>query len=134
MRRTDPVNHYMSRLPAEIDRRESLAAAVDRMREEGVRHLPVMDGPHLYGILSPRDVTTAWVREGDGAAEMPVGDVCTTTPLTVAPTDPVRDVARRMVERGVTSAIVVDGRVLVPQMPGIGPEPDPVVVDRYRIA
>jgi CBS domain-containing protein len=113
MRRTDPVNRFMSRLPAEIDRRESLAAAVERMREEGVRHLPVLDGAALYGVLSPRDVTTAWVREGEAALEIPVGDVCTTTPLTVAPTDPVREVATRMVARGVTSAIVVDGAVLV---------------------
>lgn len=113
MRRTAPVNQVMSRLPAEIDRRESLAAAVERMREEGVRHLPVMDGTTLYGVLSPRDVTAAWVRDGEAAAEMPVGDVCTANPLTVPPTEAVRDVARRMVERGVTSAIVVDGTVLV---------------------
>jgi D-galactarolactone cycloisomerase len=33
---------------------------------------------------------------------------------------------------GLTDA--VDGRLLVPQTPGIGPEPDPEVVDRYRIA
>jgi len=113
MRRTEPVNHYMSRLPAEIDRRESLAAATQRLRDEGVRHLPVMDGSHLYGVLSPLDVAAAWAREGDAASELPVGDVCTTTPLTVAPTDPVREVAQRMVERGVTSAIVIDGGVLV---------------------
>lgn len=113
MRLTTPVNQVMSRLPAEIDRRESLATAVERLREVGVRHLPVMDGTALYGVLSPRDVTTAWIREGDAAAEVPVGDVCTTAPLTVAPTDTVRDVAARMVARGVTSAIVVDGTVLV---------------------
>lgn len=113
MRRSAPVNAFMSRLPAEIERRESLAAAVERMRAEGVRHLPVMDGATLYGVLSPRDVTAAWIRDGEAAAELPVGDVCTTTPLTVGPTDAVRDVARRMVERGVTSAIVVDGGVLV---------------------
>ena len=113
MRRTAPVNHLMSRLPAEIDRRESVTAAVERMREEGVRHLPVMDGASLYGVLSPRDLTEAWVRDGEAAAELPVGDVCTTDPLTVGPTDAVRDVARRMVERGVTSAIVVDGNTLI---------------------
>jgi acetoin utilization protein AcuB len=113
VRRRAPVNTVMSRLPAEIDRRESLAAAVERMRVEGVRHLPVMDGATLYGVLSPRDVTAAWVREGEGAAELPVGDVCTTRLLTVEPTEAVRDVAARMVERGVTSAIVVDGGVLV---------------------
>jgi len=113
MRRSAPVNTGMSRLPAEIDRRESLAAAVERMREEGVRHLPVMDGTTLYGVLSPRDVTAAWARDGEAASERPVGDVCTTTPLTVGPTDAVRDVAAGMVARGVTSAIVVDGTVLV---------------------
>lgn len=113
MRLTTPVNELMSRLPAEIDRHESLAAAVDRMREEGVRHLPVLDGTTLYGVLSPRDVTTAWVREGEAASEMPVGDVCSTNPLAVEPTETVRDVARQMVERGITSAIVVDGSVLV---------------------
>jgi CBS domain-containing protein len=113
MRRTAPVNEFMSRLPAEIDRRESLRAAVERMRDEGVRHLPVMDGATLYGVLSPRDVTTAWVREGDAAGDMPVGDACTTNPLTVGPREAVREVARRMVARGVTSAVVVDGTVLV---------------------
>ena len=113
MRLTAPVNQAMSRLPAEIERHESVTAAIDRMRVDGVRHLAVMDGPSLYGVLSPRDLTAAWVRDGEAAAEMPVGDVCTTNPLAVTPTETVRDVARQMVERGVTSALVVDQTTLV---------------------
>ncbi len=113
MRTTRPIREFMSHLPAEVDRRETLGAALDRMRAERVHHVPVLDGPALVGILSRDDAHEAWLRDGAAAAKRTVGEVCTTQPLTVGPLTPLRDVANAMVERGVASALVVDGAVLV---------------------
>ncbi len=113
MRKSTPVRAYMSRLPEEIDRRETLAAAIDRMAAHDVRHIPVMDGPSVYGVLSRADALDAWIRYGHRARESAVGEVCTREPLEVAPTTPIGEVATQMLARGVTSALVSDGNVLV---------------------
>ena len=113
MKKTTPVRDYMSHLPEEIDRREQVASAIERMKARHIRHLPVMDGPRIFGILSRQDVQDAWFRYGSGAGRRAVGDVCTRDPLTVSPLATIPDVARKMVDRGVTSVLIVDGGVLV---------------------
>lgn len=115
MRKTTPIRTYMSPLPVEIDRRDTLATAIDRMREHRIRHLPVMDGPNVFGILSRQDVQDAWLRHGTGAGAgaQAVGDVCTIDPLSVSPVAAITDVARTMVGRGVTSALIIDEGMLV---------------------
>ena len=113
MKKTTPVRDYMSHLPEEIDRRERLASAIECMKARHIRHLPVMDGPRIFGILSRQDVQDAWLRYGAGTTKRAVGDVCTRDPLTVPPLATIPDVARKMVDRGVTSALIVDEGVLV---------------------
>ena len=113
MRKTTPIRSYMSPLPEEIDRRETLDAATARMQEYHIRHLPVMDGPTLYGILSRQEVHEAWLRYGNAAGTRAVGEVCTVDPYTVSPLAAITDVARVMVGRGITSALVVDEGMLV---------------------
>jgi CBS domain-containing protein len=113
MRKTTPVADYMSHLPEEIDRRAPLAPVVRRMHELAIRHMPVLDGPRIFGILSERDALDAWRRHRAAAGTTPVGDVCAREPLVVAPSDPVPEVARRMVARGVDGALVADGGMLV---------------------
>ena len=112
MRKTMPVRECMSRLPAETDRREPLEAVVANMREQHCHHVPIMDGTHLFGILSRQDLHELALREGT-RKDLVAGDVCTRDPLTVAPLTPIVEVARAMVERQVGSALVVDGDVLV---------------------
>jgi acetoin utilization protein AcuB len=113
VRKTMPVREYMSHLPVEIDRRETLSAAIRRMEEHRIRHVPVMDGPKIFGILSRQDVQDARRRHGASAEARPVGDVCTRDPLMVSPLAPIPEVAGQMVGRGVTSALVVDEGLLV---------------------
>ena len=113
MRKTTPVRECMSRLPSEVDRRDPLDAVVKTMREQSCHHVPVMDGPRLVGIVSRQDLHETLLRHGDGTAELLAGDACTADPLTVDPTTPIVEVAGKMVERGVGSALVTDGGVLV---------------------
>lgn len=113
MRKTTSVRDYMSRLPEEVDRTEPLRSALRTMNERHIRHIPVMDGANLYGILSRQDVQDAWLRFGETADEKSVGDVCTRDVLKVSPLTTIADVARQMTERGVTSVLVVDADMLV---------------------
>lgn len=113
MRKTIAVRDYMSRLPVEIDRRESLASALRHMQVHGVRHVPVLDGPELFGILSRHDALDACLRHGRHAERLPVGDVCTVGPFTVSPVETIPSVAAQMVERGIATALVTDGDMLV---------------------
>ncbi|MCP5060231.1 MAG: CBS domain-containing protein [bacterium] len=103
----------MSHLPAEADRHEPLAEVVEKMREQHCHHIPVMDGAHLYGILSREDLHELAVGE-QASAEKPVaGDVCKRDLLTVDPMMPIVEVAKAMIDRKVGSALVTDGGVLV---------------------
>jgi CBS domain-containing protein len=50
------VADYMTDRPTTADPEEDVHAAARRMSELGVRHLPVVDGGHLVGVLSMRDL------------------------------------------------------------------------------
>jgi acetoin utilization protein AcuB len=108
-----PVRECMSHLPAEADRRDPLSAVLRHMHEHHCHHVPIMDGPRLYGILSREDLHEHALRAGASGPEPMAGDVCTRDPLTVEPMTPIVQVAQAMLERRVGSALVVDGDVLV---------------------
>ena len=113
MRKNTPVRDCMSHLPSESARHDPLNSVVKQMREHRCHHVPVMDGIHLVGILSREDLHEALLQHGKKAAELTAGDVCTKDVLTVGPTTPIVEVAQRMTERQVGSALVTDGDVLV---------------------
>jgi CBS domain-containing protein len=51
------VAEWMSTDPATIDAGASTSEALDRMLTEGFRHLPVLDGGALVGVVSLRDLS-----------------------------------------------------------------------------
>ncbi len=60
------VSAVMTKQVVTIDRDQSIGAALDLMRRRHIRHLCVMDGARLSGVLSERDV--------NGALPSPMGD------------------------------------------------------------
>ena len=54
--RVSPISKGMTRDPQTIDADATVGEAMDRMLEGGFRHLPVMDGGALVGIVSMRDL------------------------------------------------------------------------------
>ena len=113
MRKTTPVRECMSRLPREAEQQDRLASVVEIMRAEHCHHVPVMNGAELFGILSREDLHEVLLAHGDAAERFTAGEVCTGDVLTVDPTTPVVEAAGRMLERGVSSALVTDGDILV---------------------
>ena len=78
------VREWMTRISVEVDRRDPLSLASDLMRRHGIRHLPVLDGYHLYGIVSDRDLTRAQSRKRPASGGLCLGGICERDVLTVA--------------------------------------------------
>ena len=79
----------------------------------GIRHIPVKSGLHLNGVVSERDILKATVSHGRDIDDLPIEEICQRDVLTVSPLTPVDQVAEKMLQRAVGSAIVVDGGYVV---------------------
>jgi acetoin utilization protein AcuB len=102
------IAEVMTTAPHTIGRDQKLAFAHDLMREHRFRHLPVLDGGQLVGVLSQRDL---YFNESIGGADVEmdsVAEVMTSVVFTVAPGDCVADVAQTMAVHKYGCAIVVD--------------------------
>jgi CBS domain-containing protein len=91
---------------------ESLDVAADRMSWHQVGALPVLEGQHLVGIISERDVTAA-MAEGADAVTTPVSDYMTPAPEVLQPDSELADAAHLMLELGIRYLPVVRGGYLV---------------------
>jgi acetoin utilization protein AcuB len=99
------VGKYMTAAPHTIGVEQSLAMARRLMSEHQVRHLPVLHGGDLVGVLSDREVESLESLPGSGqltVEEAMVSDVYVTSAQ--APLD---TVAEEMARRRVGSAVVV---------------------------
>lgn len=114
MRRKAPkVQEYMTHLPLEAELFETVADAVRVMEAGRIRHIPVMSGARLKGIVSRSDILRARVTHGSALDEMPLDEICQTDVLTVPPTMRVDEVAQQMLSRRVGSVVVIDGGFVV---------------------
>lgn len=92
------------------------------LERRGFRHVPVVDGGALVGIISDRDVKGAMVsaatstegRERDRLlGRLTAGEIMTRTVTTVAPMFAVEDAARLMVTEKISALPVTEGGRLV---------------------
>ena len=112
-RKSPPVREYMTRLPVEAERCDTVGAANRAMESKGFRHIPVMSGAGIKGIVSRSDILAARVVHGKKLDEIPLEEICQTDVLTVSPVDRLDEVARQMLARRVGSAVVMDGGFVV---------------------
>lgn len=101
-----------------LDCRASLDDAIELMESEGVRHLPILEGRRLVGVLSERDVleATGWLPPSlRGALEAPTGDVASSMSkpvVSASPEDTLVTACLRIVEWGVGCLPVLDNGFL----------------------
>jgi acetoin utilization protein AcuB len=103
------VADFMSRVPHTIGAAQPLAAADRLMREHDLRHLPVLDVGRLVGILSQRELDLLLTAPEIDADKTPVSRAMMRDVLVVSPHDLVSQVAAKMAERRVGSAVVAKG-------------------------
>jgi acetoin utilization protein AcuB len=108
------VADWMTKTPATVPEDCSIAVALGRMRVGEVRHLLVMDGDRLSGIVSTRDVRRL-VLDDPGAESLsgPVRSIMTEDPVTVAPETGVTTAARVLLEQRIGALPVRNGDQIV---------------------
>lgn len=92
--------------PYTIGGDQPISAAAQRMRQHTIRHLPVLAGGRLVGLLSDRDVRL--VESVADAERVRVEDAMSPEPCCVRPDAPLRDVVARMFEHKLGSVLVTD--------------------------
>jgi acetoin utilization protein AcuB len=102
--------------------RTSLPEAVTLTRERGIRHLPVLDGDRLVGIVSDRDLKRAMASSANTLEahelrylldRVTVGEIMTRAVITIAPSFPVEEAARLMVKEKISALPVTDAGRLI---------------------
>ncbi len=102
------VQRYMTVNPVVIASDRTLADAHQLMRERGFRHLPVVEGRRLVGVVSQRDLYLIETLRGVDASADAVAEAMNADPYAVPPDAPLEQVAAEMAERKYGSAVVVD--------------------------
>ncbi len=112
----------MSRDVKTLNMGQSLLDAITFLREHSVRHVPVMDGNALVGILTDRDVKRA-TPSALAAQQRPVWEkvvtettlakVMTREPTTGVPTMTLREALRLFVEEGIGCLPILEQGTLV---------------------
>ena len=117
------AQHYTARV-ASLGAHDMLAAAARLMHENHVRHVPVLDGHQLCGMVTDRDVRRAigkhmieetmeaqrWSPSLFGAK---LGDIMTQPVQTIGPQAALAESADRMMNLGIGALPVVEGGQLV---------------------
>lgn len=98
------VREFMTELPHTVGKSLPLDTAEEMMSKFSCHHLPVLEGGHLVGVISDRDL--ALVRLSSKGAKAKVADAMTEEPLVVDPEMSVKQAAQTMLEHKVGSVIV----------------------------
>ena len=107
------IQKYMTTTPHTIGSDQTIAKASAMMSEYRIRHLPVLRGGHLLGVLSDRDIKLIESFPGVDASKLQVEEAMTEQPYTVAPEMPLDEVVSTMAEKKYGSAVIVQNHKVV---------------------
>ncbi|RMH42955.1 MAG: CBS domain-containing protein [Deltaproteobacteria bacterium] len=99
----------MSPSPYSIQVDATLSDAHELMRSHHIRHLPVLDGDRLVGMVTERDLHLMETLSDVDPDEVTVGEAMTPDPYAVQIGTNLRDVAIALASRKYGSAVVLDG-------------------------
>ncbi len=111
------VRDIMVKEVATLDVNDELSLANDIMRLGRIRHLPVVDGTRLVGIISERDLFRSSLAQALGYESkatrdlmktLRIKDVMVTKVVTVTPDTELKEAVRMMVERKIGCLPVVE--------------------------
>ncbi|MCX7977568.1 MAG: CBS domain-containing protein [Bdellovibrionaceae bacterium] len=113
MREKITVERYMTYFPHTIGSDQTLRKAEKMMAEHRVRHLPVLEGGRLVGVVSDRDIKMVESFHEVDPEEVTIAEALIEDPLVVSPKAPLADVCAEMAQHKYGSALVVDNHKLV---------------------
>lgn len=100
------VDEYTSAAPVTITLNATLSEAKNLMQENGIRHLPVIEGKTIVGIISERDLMANFGKPW--SEHLRVKEIMQTDVLYAYANDGLGDVAFRLSNDKKGSAIILD--------------------------
>lgn len=110
MQHATTIAEWMTPLPHTIGQEQTLSAAQAVMDTHEIRHLPVLHGGKLVGLLSERDVGLIGALNDVNPDVVKVEEAMSAEPWTVRHDALAVDVIREMSRHKYGSAVVLDGR------------------------
>lgn len=107
------IEKYMSKAPYSIGADQPIAKAEMAMRELRIRHLPVLSGGEIIGIVSDRDIKFIKGFKGVNTETTKISEACVEQIYTVTPRTPFAEVCAEMALYKYESVLVIDGQKLV---------------------
>jgi acetoin utilization protein AcuB len=107
------VAKFMTAGPHTIGRDQTLAHAHELMNKHRIRHLPVLDGGQLVGLLSQRDLYFVESLDNTTPAQIRVEEAMSTEVSETAATAPLQEVVQTLVREKHGCAVVTErGKVV----------------------
>lgn len=104
---------YMSVSPYTIGADQTFAVAHQLMRRHGIRHLPVLRGGKIVGVVSVRDLHLIETLPDVKEDEVTVEEAMSPDVYSVSRDTPLAEVARYMAQQKLGSAVVLEGSTVV---------------------
>jgi acetoin utilization protein AcuB len=101
------VQKYMTTSPHTIGEDQPMTVAHRMMREHHIRHLPVLRGAKVVGLVSDRDLNMVETLRDVDPHKVLVGEAMSQEPYVVSPDAALDEVVLSMAEKKYGSAIVV---------------------------
>lgn len=102
------VEEFTTPNPFYVETTSTLPEIWDLMKKEGIRHVLVKNQDQVVGIVSERDVTT--FSQSNNLSNIQAHEIMSRDLITVRPDTPIYQVALKMSEEKVGSAIVQDSQ------------------------
>ena len=107
------IQNYMTSSPHTVGTDQTLAHAHALLRQHKIRHLPVLRGGDLVGMLTERDLALVEALKDVDASEVLVEEAMSTGVYAVAPDAPLDQVVSEMAAKKYGSAVVVQNNRVV---------------------
>ncbi len=107
------IQKYMTTIPFSIGPDQPLSRAHTMLREHNIRHLPVLSGGKLVGILTDRDLHLIETLKDVDPEKVTVEDAMSQMPYSVEPDASLDEVAAEMAEHKYGCAVIVQNNKVV---------------------
>ncbi len=107
-RKAESVGAHMTTAPLFVQVDAELSTAVELMQQHEIRHLPVLDGERLVGIVSERDLGIIESLVPDEWERIVVAEAMTPSPYAVPASTPLAEVAKAMADQKYGCVVVTD--------------------------
>lgn len=106
------VSKYMTTGPLRVELTTTVAIAIQILQKANIRHLPVVQGLKLYGILRYHDLMS-FAQNLDDLNTATIESIVDLNPYCVSPETPLYEVATEMTTKKHECAIVLEGDDIV---------------------